>query len=151
MIIQNILYLSKFCKPCPLRAYPLVRKMSYLNSDGLIPDSPGKPRFGKIKIMLMVCWDWQILKIMLTFLGFLRSHFGINDCKKYCLFTWRFWCVLSRGRRRLNSFKVSYLHNTKYSLRNCCSVIRINMILFVWIVWIKSKSFLFAKHCPLMP
>ena len=55
MIIQNLLYLSKFCQPCPLRAYPLVRKMSYLNSDGLIPDSPGKPRFGKVKIILMVC------------------------------------------------------------------------------------------------
>jgi len=49
MIIQNLLYLSKFGKP-----YPLARKMSYLNSDGLIPDSPGKPRFGKVKIMLMV-------------------------------------------------------------------------------------------------
>ena len=130
MITRNLFYLSHIFKPCPVRnCYPLVRKMSYLNSDGLIPpDLPRKPRFGKVKVMLMVCLkkEYRIYNIMLTYLGYLWSHFGINDCKKHCLFTWRFWRLLSWWWRRLNSFKFPLLTicqlTLMYSIRNNCSL-----------------------------
>ena len=83
---------------------------------------------------------------MLTYLDFQWSHFGISNCKKHCLFTWRFWCLLSWWRRRLNSFMFLTIWQLTQSIP---SKIIAQNYKTSFIGLYELKRVFFSKHCPL--